>query len=585
MVQLVALSPPGRFPTVVRDPGAWWSAVEQAWPAIDRPGLNSGWWRTLCDPASVELLAPGRLGGLRMDRRRAERSAPPADASLTRFSHVETYQSAPGYRSAVAGLARHLDALNSLDPALEFSPGAGVRVTNMAYGSSRDLVDYARADTPLARIIGRALDGLAIAGDAALVDVSSPEDLLTGLITIRLLRARGQIGYAALVDHGYENFSLTPHLAALRTAGTLDSIFDAIVEEKDDREVLVPRIVEALAAGRPLRGYLRLDPAERARLAAVSTPAVDSVAPPHPTFAPWPILFSRVSQRRCYWARCTFCVHNLKYADRSAPSLSEVPRAVEHLRAAAAAGYRQAILSDEALSPAMLGELGSAILADGLLDDHPSFRWACRSKLERAHDSQLLALLGRAGCVEILFGLESTSDRVLGMMDKRSPGLTTDEVRRILGEMDAAGIGAHANIIVGFPGETLVEARATIAFLADALAPLHNATYQVNPFALFAGTPIAQDPGRFGIDLLEADGDIAWELPYAPRTAAARESAEVRALQPDLGDWLASRLGWHGSATDRPARLAQALYFGTGHGLVFKASGHNPMDRSLSHVA
>ena len=291
-------------------------------------------------------------------------------------------------------------------------------------------------------------------------------------------------------------------------------------------------------------------------------------------------LFARVSQRRCYWARCTFCVHNLKYLERAAPSTADVPRAVRRLRSAAAAGYRQVILSDEALSPAMLRALGEEILASGLVREHPDFRWACRSKLERSHDTDLLMLLGEAGCAEILFGLESTSDRVLGLMDKRSPGLTMREVVRIVSDMDAAGIGAHANLIVGFPGDTADEAGASVAFLADALAPLRNATYTINPFALFPGTPVAQEAPRFGIELLPTTDDIPFELPYRPTTLETERSEAVREMQPSYEDWLADRLGWRRRGEAGHAGAAQELYFGSGHGLVLKTTDGNPMDRT-----
>lgn len=582
MQQLIVLSPPGRFPTVVRDPGEWWAALTRTGAHVERPGLNAAWWRTLCDPSVAAILMPRRRGRLDLGHRRAERTAGAAADALARFRQVETYASASRYVEATGALADHLDALNDLDPELRFGPDRGVRVAGLRYGSSERLVAYASADTGLARIIERTLDDLPLAAEAALVEVSSPEDLLTALIAVRLLRARGQIRYAALVDHGYENFSLSPYLPALRGAGTLDSVFDAIVEEKDDRETVVPRIVEGLVAGRPLRGYLRLDPAERTPSREVQDAATAPViAPPVPTFAPWPILFARVSQRRCYWARCTFCVHNLKYVDRAAPSTADVPRAVRRLRAAAAAGYRQIILADEALSPAMLRALGAEILGSGLLREHPDFRWACRSKLERSHDTQLLTVLGEAGCAEILFGLESTSDRVLGLMDKRSPGLTTTEVVRIVSDMDAAGIGAHANLIVGFPGDTPEEAGASVAFLADALAPLRNATYTVNPFALFPGTPVAQEAPRFGIELLPTTDDIPFELPYRPTTKETERSEAVRDMQPCFEDWLAERLGWRNGGHGDHSGAAQEMYFGSGHGLVFKASDRNPMDRTV----
>jgi hypothetical protein len=550
---------------------------------MSRPGFNAAWWRTICEPSTIRPVWTRRLGATFFGKRGLERSAIEAGNALTRFSHPDTFASASAYIDAVRAVVTHLRLLKELDSTLEFTLAGGVRVADLRYGSSQALVSYAEADTSMARIIARTLDSLPLSGEAILVDVSSPEDLLTALIATRLLRERGQIHYAALVDHGYENFSLSPYLDRLRGAGTLDSIFDAVVEERDHRAVLVPRIVESLLDHRPLRGYLRADD-EGGNAIGDPDQWPTSVAPPTPTFAPWPILFTRVSQRRCYWARCTFCVHNLKHTNEGVPSLAEIPRAVQRLMAAADAGYRQAILADEALSPAMLRALGSALLDSRLLQDHPDFRWACRSKMERAHDSDLLATLGRAGCAEILFGLESTSDQVLDLMDKQTRGLTEHEVRRVLSDMDRAGISAHANVIVGFPGDTWDEAQKTVGFLADALAPLRNATYTVNPFALFPRTFIAQDPSRFGIELMPTTDDMPFELPYRAATKAVEGSEAVLVRRGGLEDWLADRLGWRRPRVGDPAFAAQELYFGSGHGMVFKTSQWNPMDRMASQL-
>ena len=48
--------------------------------------------------------------------------------------------------------------------------------------------------------------------DVLVVSVTSPEDLLTALIAVRLLRKTRPRMHACLADHGYENFSLSPHL-------------------------------------------------------------------------------------------------------------------------------------------------------------------------------------------------------------------------------------------------------------------------------------------------------------------------------------------------------------------------------------
>ena len=569
------VTPPGRFPTVVRDPGSWWECAAELSDSLLRHPLNAAWWWTVCG-GDRGYSARAWLGARLPSFLRRSGASVVARSALHAFQQASTYEDETAYRMATRRIDATLAAINRGGD-LYFSLDAGVKARPVSYGRSRDLLEYARARTPLSRLITSALDAVPFSADALLVDVSSSEDLLTAMIVVRVLREKGRIGYAALVDHGYENFSLRPHLPALRARGALLSVFDAIIEEKDDRDVLVPRLLAELRCGTPMRGFVRLTAAERAAAASLNTALGDTVAPPAETFAPWPILFTRVSPRRCYWARCTFCVHNLKYAAAGAPSLAEVPSAARRLRSAAEAGYRQAVLADEALSPVMLQALARAIESDGLLRDHPTFRWTCRSKLERAHDRALFNELYRAGCVEILFGLESASDRVMGLMDKQWPGARRHEVIRVLDDMTAAGIAPHVNVILGFPGEQWAEARMSVEFLVDVLAGRRGGTWTVNPFTLFPDTTVAREADRFGIAIDDGDDDMPMELQYRPTTAATAVSQEIRAATPAIARDVARRLG--APAAEQPgSEVAEYLYGATGHGLVMKTGSSNFMD-------
>jgi hypothetical protein len=48
-MNLIAVTAPGRFPTVVHDPGRWWSALEgESGFTLLRVSANAAWWRVLC---------------------------------------------------------------------------------------------------------------------------------------------------------------------------------------------------------------------------------------------------------------------------------------------------------------------------------------------------------------------------------------------------------------------------------------------------------------------------------------------------------------------------------------------------------
>ena len=77
-------------------------------------------------------------------------------------------------------------------------------------------------------------------------------------------------------------------------------------------------------------------------------------------------------------------------------------------------------------------------------------------------DSELLAEMKRAGCIQIECGFESGSTDSLGRLGKR----TTDDINREAVTMiRRAGLRVMADIMVGLPGETSEDIRKTIAFL------------------------------------------------------------------------------------------------------------------------
>lgn len=527
---------PGRFPTAVHDAGAWLDALAAAGHSLHADHLNARWWREVAGPAGDAM----RAG----------------------------FVDAAAYRSAAAALDRRVAVAGRRDFALDLGDGPVLHGVDLH--DSRSIAAAAVRPSALGDEIAALL--LTVPPlDLALLRATSPAEVATAAIVATRLHAARPGLHICLAEHSYENFSLRHHLDAVEAGGAWAELFDTIIAEQDDTAALLPWLADRLAAGDPPRGVLRN------RVVGATPPPraapVTAAMLVDPLFAPEPVVHLRLSPAACYWSRCTFCTQNSKYAGPPTARKADVDAALNRVAAFVAAGCRTIIFTDEAISPAMLGALADAILARGL-----RFRWAARCKLERSYGEDLLARAAAAGCRELLFGLESIAPGVLAAMDKLVPGQDAEEVAAILARVADAGIGLHINLINGFPGESVDEAWQTARFVADTLAPLANATFGLNPFTVFPATPIAAAPARFGIAALDGGGDMpaSYDHRLAPRTR--RRTAPAVAAFHELQEYLQTRLGWADFLAEPGGETAFTLYMATGHGVLFKAGGDNPID-------
>ena len=576
-LRIAALTQPARFPTVVHDPGRWWPAALLAGHELVRLDLNAAWWRWVCSADGYRALCGGSSFHAWLPSP-GERDAAAAGVALRQLADAATYETAERYVATLAPLERYLDLLAGESPDISVQWAAGPVVRHADYADSRSLLHHATRRGVFGRSIDEVLPPELPMLDLVVVSVTAPEDLLSAMAVVHRLRQRQPQLHACLADHGFENFSLRPHVDTLRKTGALTNAFDSIVVGRDDRDSVVSGLAEALTAGDSPSGWLTaadvpvrsVEPPESIR----RFPPAALVPPPSESFSPEPILLTRVSQRRCYWSRCTFCIHNAKYDNPAPPSLSEVESAVDRVAAQLDAGYRHLIFLDEALSPALLTRLAEQLTARGLPDR--GLRWAGRSKLEHAHDSELFQAVRRAGAVELLFGIESTSERTLRRMDKHTDGLTAERVLDVLTSAADAGLGLHVNMIAGFPGDGPRDLEASLAFV-ERVGRLPNVTFTVNPFVVFPATPVHDNPRRFNVALDRERGDMQAIRGYRVTGADAAPWRESMERLPRLVQQLRETLGWSRYDMMPGGRLAMDLYFGTGHSTWLKAMPGNPL--------
>jgi radical SAM superfamily enzyme YgiQ (UPF0313 family) len=122
-------------------------------------------------------------------------------------------------------------------------------------------------------------------------------------------------------------------------------------------------------------------------------------------------------------------------------------------------------------------DLCNAIIKDGI-----QIRWSCNSRVDFV-DADELALMKKAGCFMIAWGLESGSEAVLKRARK---GTTVARIEETISASHKAGIKNWGYFIIGLPGETVETIQQTIAMskrLPVDIALFHIATpYPGTPF-------------------------------------------------------------------------------------------------------
>lgn len=121
-----------------------------------------------------------------------------------------------------------------------------------------------------------------------------------------------------------------------------------------------------------------------------------------------------------------------------------------------------------------------AILASG-----EKFTWGCSARTD-CIDDDLLALMASAGCTGIFFGIETGSQRLQHVINKK---LDLAEAWQRIECADRNGIKTTVALIAGFPEETLDDLRDTIHFFIDSLR-FDHAEPQCSLLAPLAATPV-----------------------------------------------------------------------------------------------
>ena len=161
---------------------------------------------------------------------------------------------------------------------------------------------------------------------------------------------------------------------------------------------------------------------------------------------------------------CSFCaarvVSGKKYRMHSADYvLSEM----EHLKKEY--GARQLVITDDTftINHARLEEI-----CRGMIDRRLGMEWFCFSQVNTVN-REVLALMKKAGCYSIGFGVESAEEEILKKMGKNiKPQQSIDTIRLA----NSMGFKTQAFYIFGMPGETRAQMEHTIEYSEEVDAVL-----------------------------------------------------------------------------------------------------------------
>jgi anaerobic magnesium-protoporphyrin IX monomethyl ester cyclase len=195
--------------------------------------------------------------------------------------------------------------------------------------------------------------------------------------------------------------------------------------------------------------------------------------------------------RGCYWRKCTFCnlhVDNLKFRLRN---LDLVLEDMDRLKEKYGAEYM--FFSDECMPVKQLDSLSSKLIEKG-----NNVKWMAGIRFDKGLTKDILSKAREAGCLKMVFGLESSNKRVLSLMDK---GIETEITKSIIDNCDETGIAIHMYVIVGFPSETREEALETLDFVIsnEKFMKSKGASCLACLFELEKHAPILRDPGKYGL--------------------------------------------------------------------------------------
>lgn len=161
----------------------------------------------------------------------------------------------------------------------------------------------------------------------------------------------------------------------------------------------------------------------------------------------------------------------------------------------------------------------------GELNARGSYGFKVNAVLRPEMTADLLKSLRRNGLVDIIYGVESGSPRVLQLMNKN---FTIETAERVLRDTHEAGIKATGNFMFGFPGETEEDFALTLDFLRRNAGSLDRAYASATFTSLEEFSYLTDNKPEFGIAGPSDQHNLYWETKDGSNTYLVRQDRYER---------------------------------------------------------
>ncbi|MBI5885952.1 MAG: cobalamin B12-binding domain-containing protein [Deltaproteobacteria bacterium] len=193
---------------------------------------------------------------------------------------------------------------------------------------------------------------------------------------------------------------------------------------------------------------------------------------------------SMVTSRGCPF-QCTFCDRSVFGNRYRAYSAGYICRMIEHL--VGRYGVKHLLFYDD-LFAASRTRLNA--ICETIIEKKLDVTWSCDAKVDSV-TADSLAMMKRAGCWEIAFGIESGSQRILDLVCK---GITIPQIERGVRLTHEAGIKVKGLFMMGHPGET----RETIKETVDLACRLPFDHINISKLTPYPGSQIYREAHKYG---------------------------------------------------------------------------------------
>ena len=198
------------------------------------------------------------------------------------------------------------------------------------------------------------------------------------------------------------------------------------------------------------------------------------------------------SARDCWWGKCTFCSWTTLYPGKDYRKHS-VKRMLDEIGILIEKYKVKEIMDDAGSFPIgpWLKEFCDGMIKRGY---NNKIRLDCNMRLKSLNQDEY-NLMRKAGFRFILYGLESANQNTLNRINKN---LKVAEIEKGLAMAKKAGLDPHITTMMGYPWETLEDAKRTIALSKKLFDKGYVDTLQATIVIPYPGTPLFRECQKNG---------------------------------------------------------------------------------------